>query len=82
MDAESSSDEEDDDIGALETNAFASAELATAWGVGALAANPDEDVPLVDEDTSRQAHASVSQLAADVVRRRLSRLICHVGHFI
>ena len=53
VDAESSSEEDEVDVGTLETETTASAGLAAAWGIGALAANPDEDVPLVNEDTSR-----------------------------
>lgn len=51
---ESSSEEEEDDAdAAVDAAAEEEAELAAAWGAGALAANPDEDVPVVSEDTSR-----------------------------
>ena len=53
VDLESSSEEDEDEDSALDADAEEEAELAAAWGVGALAANPEEDVPLVSEDTSR-----------------------------
>jgi len=52
VDVESSS-EEDEDGDAAFAEDEEGAEIAAAWGAGALAANPDEDVPLVSEDTSR-----------------------------
>ena len=53
MDVESSSEEDEDGDAALVAEDERGAEVAAAWGAGALAANPDEDVPLVSEDTSR-----------------------------
>ena len=52
-DIESSSEEEEEGDAALDAVAEDEAELVAAWGAGALAANPDEEVPLVSEDTSR-----------------------------
>ena len=53
MDVESSSEEDDDADAALAAEDEEGAEIAAAWGAGALAANPDEEVPLINEDTSR-----------------------------
>ena len=52
---ESSSEEEEGEgaDAALDAAAEEEAELAAAWGTGAMAANPDEEVPLVSEETSR-----------------------------
>ena len=46
--SEDEGDEEDAEQGAIPEDSEEVANL-TEWGVGALAANPDEDIPLADE---------------------------------
>lgn len=50
---EDSSSEEEDEEDEPEDDTTAAARLTAEWGVGAMAANPAEEVPLVNQDTHR-----------------------------
>lgn len=50
---EDSSSEEEDEEDEPEDDRAATARLTAEWGVGAMAANPAEEVPLVNQDTHR-----------------------------